>query len=218
MRSASTCRKGLARSMCGGSNTACALCHPACATLAAVHLRGQPSMRKLLLLAVCVSALPLAAATPEQWKADYDLLQKWQYGPATPLAKPIVIKRDTATFTLTSGSVALAAPTSSGRVTGLVFEGEGRFNMTVPDKYELAQLRRFADAPLMTQVDEPMTQLVLRVSDDTIEKLFPGPAKAPFDKNAIAEKRQNHWLIDLGSDVDARIVTAMANPGAGQWT
>jgi hypothetical protein len=174
--------------------------------------------RLLLLLAGCLSALPLAAATPEQWKADYDLLQKWQYGAPTPLAKPIVITRDTATFTLNSGSVALAAPTPSGRVTGLVFEGEGRFNMTVPDKYELAQLRRFADAPLMTQVDEPMTQLVLRVSDDTIDKLFPGAAKAAVDKNAIAEKRQNHWLIDLGTDVDARIVTAMANPGAAQWT
>jgi len=176
-------------------------------------------MRKLLLIvALCVAALPLAAATAEQWKADYDLLQKWQYGAPIPLTKPITITRDTATFTLNSGSVALAAPTSSGRVTGLVFEGEGRFNMTVPDRYELAQLRRFADAPLMTQIDEPMTQLVLRVSDDTIDKLFPGAAKAPFDKNAIAEKRQNHWLIDLGRDVDARIVTAMANPGGAQWT
>ena len=82
-------------------------------------------MRKLLLLlAVCVSAIPLAAAPPEQWKADYDLLQKWQYGAPTRLAKPIVITRDTATFTLNSGSVALAAPTASGHVTGLVFEGE----------------------------------------------------------------------------------------------
>jgi len=173
-------------------------------------------MRKLLLLiALCV---PAYAASPDQWKADYDLLQKWQYGAPIPLTKPITITRDTATFTLNSGSVALAAPTSSGRVTGLVFEGEGRFNMTVPDRYELAQLRRFADAPLMTQIDEPVTQLVLRVSDDTIDKLFPGAAKAPFDKNAIAEKRQNHWLIDLGRDVDARIVTAMANPGGAQWT
>lgn len=173
-------------------------------------------MRKLLLLlALCV---PAHAATPDQWKADYDLLQKWQYGAPIPLAKPITITRDTAVITLTSGTVALAAPAASGRVTGLVFEGAGRFNMTVPDKYELAQLRRFADAPLMTQVDEPITQLVLRVSDDTIDKLFPGAAKAPFDKNAVAEKRQNHWLIDLGRDVDARIVTAMANPGATQWT
>lgn len=173
-------------------------------------------MRKLLLLlALCA---PAYAATPDQWKTDYDALQKWQYGAPVPLTKPITITRDTATFTLKSGTVALAAPTSWGRITGLVFEGDGRFNMTVPDKYELAQLRRFADAPLMTQIDEPMTQLVLRVSDDTIDKLFPGAAKPPFAANAIAEKRQNHWLIDLGSDVDARIVTAMANAGALQWT
>src|SRR6266568_1971116 len=176
-------------------------------------------MRKLLpFLAVCLAALPLPAATPDQRKTDYDLLQKWQYSAPVPLTKPVTITRDTAVFTLTSGSIALAAPTSSGRITGLVFEGDGRFNMTVPDKYELAQLRRFADAPLLTQIDEPMTQLVLRVSDDTIDKLFPGAAKAPFATNAIAEKRQNHWLIDLGNDADARIVAAMANPGATQWT
>lgn len=173
-------------------------------------------MRKvLILLALCV---PAYGATPEQWKADYDALQKWQYGAPIPLAKPVTLTRDTATFTLTSGTVALAAPTSSGRITGLVFEGDGRFNMTVPDRYELAQLRRFADAPLLTQIDEPMTQLVLRVSDDTIDKLFPGAAKPPFTTNGLAEKQQNHWLIDLFRDVDARIVTAMANPGALQWT
>ena len=176
-------------------------------------------MRKLLpLLAVCLAALPLSAATPDQWKADYELLQKWQYGAPIPLTKPVTITRDTAVFTLKSGTVALAAPTASGRVTGLVFEGDGRFNMTVPDKYELAQLRRFADAPLLTQIDQPMTQLVLRVSDDTIDKLFPDAAKGPFSSNGIADKRQNHWLIDLGRDVDARIVTGMANAGAAQWT
>lgn len=177
-------------------------------------------MRKPLfpLLAVCLAALPLTAATPDQWKADYDVLQKWQYSAPIPLTQPITITRDTATFTLTTGSVALAAPTASGHVTGLVFEGAGRFTMTVPDKYELTQLRRFADAPLLTQIDQPMTQLVLRVSDDTIDKLFPGAAKAPFTTNGIAEKRHNHWLIDLGRDVDARVVTAMANPGAAQWT
>ncbi|HEV2719575.1 MAG TPA: M1 family aminopeptidase [Thermoanaerobaculia bacterium] len=176
-------------------------------------------MRQLrALAAVCLAALPLAAATPEQWKADYDILQKWQYSAPVPLTKPVTITRDTATFTLTSGSVALAAPTASGRVTGFVFEGQGRFNMTVPDKYELAQLRRFADKPLLTQIDEPITQLVLRVSDDTIDKLFPGAAKGSFTTNGIAEKRQNHWLIDLGRDVDAMVVTAMANPGASHWT
>jgi hypothetical protein len=176
-------------------------------------------MRKLLLLlAVCVAALPLTAATPDQLKADYELLQKWQYSPPVPLTQPVTFTRDTAVFTLTSGTVALAQPTASGRITGLVFEGTGRFTMTVPDKYELAQLRRFADAPLLTQIDQPITQLVLRVSDDTIDKLFPGAAKAPFTTNGIAEKRQNHWLIDLDHDVDARIVTAMANPGGLQWT
>jgi hypothetical protein len=177
-------------------------------------------MRKsLLALFVCATALRLHAADPQQWKSDYESLQKWQYtATGVPLSKPVTIVRDTATFTLTSGTVKLAAPTSSGRITGLVFEGDGHFTMTVPDRYELMQLRRFANAPQLEKIDEPVTQLVLRVSDDTIDKLFPGAAKAPFATNGIAEKRQNHWLIDLGSDVDARVIAAMANPGAIQWT
>src|SRR5689334_21365465 len=196
MRSASTCRKGFGRSIRRRSNTADTLCHPACATLPPIHIQ-RSSMRKLLLLiALCVRAA--YASTPEQWKADYDTLQKWQYGAAVPLSQPITIKSDTATFTLTSGTVALAAPTSSGRITGLVFEGDGHFTMTVPDKYELAQLRRFADDPRLTQIDQPITQLVLRVSDDTIDKLFPNvPKGGPFATNGIAEKRQNHWLVDM---------------------
>jgi len=173
-------------------------------------------MRYVLL--VLALGLPAHAATPDRWKADYDTLQKWQYGAPVPLSHPVTFTRDTATFTLKSGTVALAAPTSSGRVTGLVFDGDGRFAMTVPDKYELAQLRRFADAPLLTQIDEPMSQLVLRVSDETIDKLFPGAARPPFTTNAVAEKQQNHWLIDLFRDVDAHVIAAMANPGALQWT
>src|ERR1044071_4169337 len=98
MRSASTCRNGLARSMCRRSNTACGICHPAVLPCRQSIVQGL-SMRKLLaLLAVCVGALPLAAATPDQLKADYELLQKWQYGAPVPLAQPVTITRETAVF------------------------------------------------------------------------------------------------------------------------
>ena len=176
-------------------------------------------MRLRALAVLLAVAFPVHAADPKQLEADYHAMQKWRFSAqAIPLTTPVTITRDVATFTLQSGSVRPMEPLSSGRVTGLVFEGEGRFAMTVPDRTELVQLRRFMEQPNLTSFDERVTELVLRVSDDTIEKLFPGVGKPPFETNALAEKRHNSWLIDLRSDTDARIVAAMANPGALQMT
>jgi hypothetical protein len=172
----------------------------------------------LLTIAVFAGfALPVFAADPAQARADYDQLQKWQFGAPIALTQPVTFTRDTATITLTSGSVHLMQPVSSGRVTGLVFEGDGHFTMTIPDRIEVAQLRRFSRKDI-TSVDQKFTQLVLRTSDDAIDKLFPGAAKGPFGKNSLAENRQNHWLIDLDNDVDAQVIAAMLNPGALQMT
>src|SRR5438270_246433 len=173
------------------------------------------------LSAVAVLALitfPVHAADPAQARADYDRLQKWQFTTApVTLTHPVTFTRDTATITLNSGTVHLMQPVSSGRVTGLVFEGDGHFTMTVPDRIEVMQLRRFSRKDI-TSVDQKFTQLVLRTSEDTIDKAFPGAAKEPFARNSLAENRHNHWLIDFDNDVDAQVVAAMLNPGALQMT
>jgi hypothetical protein len=171
---------------------------------------------------VCAIAFATAVRANDlkQLKSDYDMLQKWQYStPPVRITQPVTITRDTATWTLSSGTVAFAEPISGGHITGLVWQGEGRFTMTVPDRFEVAQLRRFADKPDMERIDEPITELVLRVSDDQIEKLFTDAAKsATYAPNAAADKRHNHWLIDLGNDVDARVLNAMLNAGGLQMT
>jgi hypothetical protein len=175
-------------------------------------------LRASLLTVVVFAAVALPARTAETAaRADYERLQKWQFTGPIVLKQPVTFTRDTASITLTSGSILLKQPVSSGRVTGLVFEGDGHFTMTVPDRIEVAQLRRFS-AKDITSIDQKFTQLVLRTSDDSIDKFFPGTAKDPFTKNSLAEGRQNHWLIDLGNDVDAAIVAAMLNPGALQMT
>jgi hypothetical protein len=172
----------------------------------------------LLTVVFAVLAFPALAADPAAAPADYDRLQKWQFtASAVTLTQPVTFTRDTATITLTSGTVHLMQPVSSGRVTGLVFEGDGRFTMSVPDRIEVAQLRRFSRKDIST-IDQKFTQLVLRTSDDSIDKAFPNAAKEPFTKNSIAENRENHWLIDVGNDVDAEVVAAMLNPGALQMT
>src|ERR1700736_1870516 len=101
-------------------------------------------------------------------EADYQRLQRWQYS-AQPIAltHPIIFTRDTATWTLQSGSVRLAEPMSDGRITGLVFEGQGRFTMTIPDPIELAQARRFTQRSDLRSIDQPFTEMVFRTSDAT---------------------------------------------------
>ncbi len=168
-------------------------------------------MRRTLLLATAI-AIPAFAAGPRQ---DYDQLQKWQFTTAAiSISEPVTLKRDTATWTLKSGSLRLMQPLPGGKITGLVFEGDGRFTMTVPDRVELAQLRRFASKPDMQSIDTAFSELVFRTSEGSIDRLFAGRATGPFSPNGAATARHNHWLIDRRLDVDAAIVAAMANEGA----
>jgi hypothetical protein len=167
---------------------------------------------------VLLSSIARATDT-QQTQADYQRLQRWQYS-AQPIAltQPITITRDTATWTLQSGNVRLAEPMANGRITGLVFEGQGRFTMTIPDPVELAQMRRFAERSDLRSIDEPFSEMVLRISDATIDYLFASAPKGPYAANGIAEHRHNHWLIDLDSDTDARIIAGVLNSGALEMT
>jgi hypothetical protein len=165
-----------------------------------------------LLLSPAAEAVDTKAA-----EADYQRLQRWQYtAQPAALTQPVTFTRDTATWTLQSGSVRLAEPIANGRITGLVFEGQGRFAMTIPDPVELAQLRRFSQRGDLRSIELPFTEMVFRISDGTLDSAFPSAPKGPFASNAIAENRHNHWLIDLDSDTDARVLAAMLNPGALQ--
>jgi hypothetical protein len=150
-------------------------------------------------------------------RADYERMQKWMYSTSSvPVpASGIVIKRDTATWTLTRGDLRFSEPILDGRVTGFVFEGEGRFTMTIPDPVERAQLHRFTGKKIAS-FDVPFTQLVGRFSDDTIAKSLPPPPGGSYAENAIAKGRQESWLVDFFSDVDARILAAALDPGALQ--
>lgn len=160
--------------------------------------------------------LPAWGLDPGNAAADYARLQRWQFSAGVPLPGAVTLQRDTATWTLESGTVRLMEPASDGAVTGLVFEGKGRFRMTVPDRHELAQLRRFAGRRELAGIDEPFTQLVVRTSDPAVAALFPAGA-APFTAAPLAQKRHEFWLEQLRRDVDATIVAAMLNPGTASF-
>ena len=161
-----------------------------------------------------VSSAAVAALDPKNASADYAKLQGWKYSaPVQIPAGGVTITRDGATWKLESGSVRLMEPASDGTVTGLVFEGQGRFTMAVPDKYELAQLRRFAVKPDLEQLEQPITQLVLRTSDPAIIKLFPA-SDSGHSPHPLAEKRHTWLMTQNFTDVDAQVVAALLNPGA----
>src|SRR3954468_8484809 len=123
--------------------------------------------KRTLLLPLLLLALPAAAQTAQSLRDDYDRLQQWRFR-SQPVAVPaggLTWTVEGATWTLESGRIWLEEPTSGGVVTGLVFEGKGRFQMAVPDPIELAQLRRFTLQPDLAAIDEPFSQMVLRAGD-----------------------------------------------------
>jgi hypothetical protein len=176
--------------------------------------RLVPLFLSVAILVSTASAAPDAA----QASAEYARMQRWAFSSPLPLpAGGVTLTLDTATFTMTSGTVRLMEPSADGMVSGLVFEGTGRFAMKIPDQFELAQLRRFTRKADLAGIDQPITQLVLRTSDPAIAKLFPA-ASGGYTIYGLATKRHESWLSDQFNDTDARVLTAALNPGALQTT
>jgi len=170
---------------------------------------------KRTLLPLLLLALPAAAQTAQSLRDDYDRLQQWRFR-NQPVAVPaggLTWTVEGATWTFESGKIWLEEPTSGGAITGLVFEGKGRFQMAVPDAAELAQLRRFARKPDLTGVDEPFNQLVLRTSREMPVDPSSLPPASGFAVNKLARERHEQWLTQRIFDADARVVEALATPG-----
>jgi len=173
--------------------------------------------RFALLAVIGILATSVFALDPKDARAEYDRMQKWQFSRELALTAPVTITRDTATWTLTSGAFRLMEPAADGTVTGVVFEGQGQFRMTIPDRYEVAQLRRFTKRGDLETLDQPFTQLVIRTSDASVAKLFPAEGASAYAPYPPASKRHEAWLVDLFEDVDARVLEALLNPGAMQF-
>src|SRR5947209_10739860 len=182
------------------------------------HRRAVLSVLSVLAVLVVLSAaLPALAQPPDPSaaaRADYDLLQRWRFR-AEPIAVPAGGVRwsdEGGSWTLESGKIWLQEPTSAGAVTGLVFEGKGRFQMAVPDPIELAQLRRFAQKPELSAIDEPFSALVLRTAGPLPLQGVDVPPARGFEVNKLARDRHQHWHTQRILDAHPRIVQAFLNP------
>ena len=170
-------------------------------------------------------ALLLAAGAPATATGpggeDYRTLLAGRYaGPVAVPAGGLELELDAARWTLRSGSLFLLEPTSGGAVTGLVFEGDGRFEMAVPDAIELRQLTRFAQDRELVEIDQAFDRMVLRSSSPELVpalgallEALPPPARAAASPHPLARERHQRWLLHAGHDVDARVIAALRTLG-----
>ncbi|MEM1178888.1 MAG: M1 family aminopeptidase [Acidobacteriota bacterium] len=173
-------------------------------------------MSSVALVLYAVLSAPAAGdggAVDHSIQAHFEKMREHRYGAAaTPVpAGGLNFSRDTATWTFEFGDLYLQEPVE-GVATGLVFEGRGRFHMTVPDRYELRQLRRFAEAPELDAVDVPFSRLVLRTSEaSALDWLgdLKNPRGAAFSEHQTAADRHRHWLLKRFEDVDARVLLGL---------
>ncbi len=172
---------------------------------------------------VLLTAPPVPAQDAETLAADYEMLTNWEFS-ANAVALPsegIHFESDTAEWFFDTGTVRPMRPTSGGSVTGLVFEGEGRFKMAIPDRVEANQVARFTVTPgeAMRRIELPPTdtleytfrRMVLRTTAERVMSLFPAASGETFEKNKLARHRRLWWLQYARFDVDARVIAGLLN-------
>ena len=143
----------------------------------------------------------------------YRELMQWRTVDGTVIApgKEIIIESDCAKWTLKSGSVAYVNPLSDNQFTGFVFEGEGLFEMDIPDPLERDQLVRFSDAKLKDRIRLPFNRCIIRDSGNRLAELnMVNASEAPVP-NKILRKRHETVLKSGFMDMDARVLMGALN-------
>lgn len=127
----------------------------------------------------------------------------------------LVLKRDAASFTLTSGEVYFL-PAVEGRVTGAVFIGEGEMSLTPPVEYERRSLTLFTGEPSIT---EHFTKLTLRFTDKTYQEVKASPqAKMATNGPQAARAKEiygdNQYLLrkELRTNMELRTLVDLYTP------
>lgn len=145
---------------------------------------------------------------------DYEGMQEWKFS-QYPTAIPqggLTLKRDCATWIMESGQVWFMEPTSQGNYTGMIFEGQGRFEMNIPDPVEADQFYRFSRKQIINRIEEPFTKLVIRTSEDILPDLIRVSQRENYLENPLAKDRHENWLKLAKMDVDARIIAGLHYP------
>jgi len=177
--------------------------------------RMTGALATVMTILMACTALPALAGPAATAAADYAGLLEWQFSETTTSlpAGGVSFSRDTAEWTLESGSLRQMRPTSEGVVTGLIFEGRGRFRMTIPDKHETTQLFRYPDFENSDTIELTFSRMVLRTCEGLAAELAGDPPTGGFSSNPLARQRHERWLRYARLDVDSRVITGLLTPG-----
>ncbi|MEW5806286.1 MAG: M1 family aminopeptidase [Acidobacteriota bacterium] len=172
-----------------------------------------------VLMAVAITGIPTTSPAegldPSNAIDNYRRLMEWKFSSET-IAVPeegISFSRDCGAWVLESGKIRLMEPLSNGAVTGLVFEGKGRFQMTIPDPIEVNQVKRFSGQSSLNKIETTFTRLLLRTSEDLIYQLVTIPMSSAYAPDRLAKDRQEVWLRLAFLDIDARVLAGLLNAG-----
>lgn len=143
----------------------------------------------------------LSTAPAENLMAVYSQLRSLHASAETAIVNNVVLKRDSATFTLISGKLTFAAPVE-GRVLAAQFRGEGKFELQPPSDIDRRQIARFTGEPKAT---DTFQEAVFFFTDDSFAELgrqtktATAPDAEKEDQIAGARKRFSERFNDSNS-------------------
>ena len=170
-----------------------------------------------LAVSICLSS-PVVATVAD----PYERLREARFlGPVSLPPEGLVLRHDVATWYLDQGEIWLLEPLETGAVTGMVFEGSGRFELVVPDGLERRQLKRFTEDEEIEEVSVAVDRMVLRSALPEIEAVLrsmleqvSGTSTGAGVGERIADAREEQWLRFEGHDAAARTLSAVRNLGS----
>lgn len=164
-------------------------------------------------LAAFLPALPAKDDPDPPPVPVYDRLRQYRAGTEIPVpTEGITLEFGEAAWRLESGTIRIMEPVS-GVAAGLAFEGRGRFTMTVTDPVERDQLDRFSGEALGGEIDEAITELVLRTTIPGLVDDLEPEAPAGNAPEKLSRERHERWLKLAGVDVTARLAAGLLNEG-----
>jgi hypothetical protein len=156
------------------------------------------------------------AAAPNSDKI-YAALRADLPGAESVSVKDFTIEREGGVFHFDSGNFYFYQPVE-GKVTGAVFEGKGRFELTPNAAAERHSLALLTKSDSMSQ---EFTTLVLRFTDgtaDEIRKASAGAAGQPDGHvRAAAEDLPKNYRKDMGDNIELRMLADAIGGGQGKF-
>ena len=167
----------------------------------------------LSLILCMVESSSAEALAPSNVLETYERMQRWELSnTAIPVpSNGLVIQSDCGKWTMKSGVIQILKPLAGDPVTGLLFEGEGMFEMEIPDPIERMQLVRFTDGKLSSRIEESFNQLIVRDSGNRLEQFITGETTIPTLSDKIVKDRHELYLKIGNMDIDSRILMGIMN-------